>query len=425
MVKSTTPNSTGKRSFRGKNHTKNTTKIFLLQAKVFFLTYKGGSKAGFRLTKKGLADFLLSNPNDRSIKPVSYLVSEQAYLSGEPHFHVILEYDKRKQVISPGYFDYQGVHPNIQTMRNMKAALQYVHKQDLEPLTNINIIQQKRKARAKDSSSLYQLLEQQMLKDPFRFNVYMYCQRYNLGKQIYKANYTKAIGLIHKMQEAQCKALLRNLPGIKLITPTLIQQKLDPAQLKQFYSQSCYQRIVDYVNIIHHYPNRDPQTRAPIKTPHLFLVGTSDLGKSALVNHRPHGQYVHPGLEHYYSVFTLGVAQRFYPPYCNYIFNLVFWNQFVVDSPLYPRRLNNQLLDYLDGAIGSLVQKGRSAYDRQDNPRHILTSNFTLQYHVSSAFKTQQTCAKVLVALRSRIIQVCIPDHCPLHFLRKLFVSCR
>lgn len=397
---------------------------FRFQGKVFFLTYKGISDFGEKVAKDSLANFLLNqNPNEVKNRPQKYLVCQQMYDSGQPHFHAILVYPKRKNIQNPLFYDYKGIHPNIQPMRNMKAALDYVYKQDARPDTNMDIVQQRRKARAKDSSSLYELLRQQMKRDPFHFNVYNYCRKHNLDCQIYKTNYTKAITLVNHMQQAQCRAIIRDKPGIKFITRELIRQRLTPEQLTQFYSHPCYQKIVDFVNTIYTYPNRTPDTRAPVKTRHLLIVGGPDIGKSALVNHRPTDLHPYPGLDHYYGTHPLGVAQKFYPPYTNYTFSLVFWNEFVVDSPLYPKRRYNQLLDYLDGARGSLLQKGKPAYDRQDNPRHILTSNRTLKQHVRSTFNSEESRAMALRNLPARIQQVCVPEGKDIHFLRKLFIS--
>ena len=92
-------------------------KSFLLQSSTFFLTFKGISDIGEKITKFDLANFLTkSNPSDRKLYPEKYMVCEQSYDDGTPHFHVILVYPKRKQVLHPDYYNYLGIHPNIQTM---------------------------------------------------------------------------------------------------------------------------------------------------------------------------------------------------------------------------------------------------------------------------------------------------------------------
>lgn len=408
---------------------------FKLQSTTFFLTYKGQTDFGQKITKKLLADFLINGtPRDRSLKPSKYLICQQTYESGLPHFHVILVYPHRKVIADPRYFDYHGsrdplgihpVHPNVQPMRNMKAALSYVYKQDPQPLTNMDIIAQERVARAKDSRSLYQLLEQQMLKDPFTFDVDAYCSKHYLFKQIYKANYAKAITLIKRAQPAYARMYLSQKPGIQFITPEVIRTRLNEDELAQFYSDPCYQKIVDHINQIHRYPNRDPSSMAPSKTPHLLLVGDASIGKSALVDHRPTDKYPYPGLMHYYACYHMSIGQKFFPPYRSFDYRMVRWNQFTIVSDMFPKSGYNRLLDYLEGAPSALPQKGRPPVQRQDNPKHILTSNRTLQQHICKTFASQQSRALARRNIGTRIDCVVIPAGKSIHFLRKLFIPCR
>jgi hypothetical protein len=336
---------------------------FRLSSTTYFLTYKGTSDTGQKITKNTLSDYLLQgNPNDIKLRPEKYLICEQMYDSGQPHFHAILIYSKRKEVTLPHYYDFLGIHPNIQPMRNMKAALQYVYKQDPHPLTNMDIVQQKRVARAKDTTSLYQLLQQQMLKDPVRFDVDDYCATHGIFKQIYKANYAKAITLIRRAQPAYARRLLADKPGIRLITPGLIQQRLNPQELAQYNSHPCYANIVAHVNQIHTYPKH----RAPLKTRHLLLVGGPDIGKTSLIYHRADPLHPHPGLAHYLATYYLSVGQKYYPPYRSYDYRLVNWQQFTIVSDMFPKSGYARLLNYLDGSVSALPQKGRPPVQRHD-----------------------------------------------------------
>ena len=400
---------------------------FRLQSKCFFLTYKGISDSGQKITKKSLANFLLrQNPNEPKVRPEKYLVCQQMYDSGEPHFHAILIYPTRKNIQRQDFYDFLGIHPNIQKMRNMKAALEYVYKQDTDPHTNMDIVQQKRVARAKDSSSLYQLLQQQMLKDPFRFDIDDYCATHNIDRHIYKANFSKAITLLKRMQPAYArKTLKQNKNGIELITPTLIQQNLNEAQLAQFYSHPCYQKVIDHVNEIHKYPNKDQSTQAPLKTRHLLLVGGPDIGKTSLVYHRANSVDPYPGLAHYYPTYYLSIGEKYFPPYRSYDYALVNWQQFSIVSDMFPKSGYNRLLNYLDGSVSALPQKGRPPVERQDNPKHILTSNLGIKGHVLRSFKSPQNRAMALRNLPARVEEVKIPQGKSIHFLRKLFLPLR
>lgn len=415
------PDSLRKSSLKEK---KPSSKAFLLHSKVIFLTFKGILENDEKIDKISLLNYLLKqNQNDRSLRPEKYLICEETYDSGEPHFHVILDYPKRKQITSPNYYDYLGIHPNIQPMRNMKAALQYCYKEDPSPLTNMDIVQQKRVARAKNTSSLYQLLEEQMLKDVFHFDVDAYCIKYNLAKQIYKANFQKAITLIKRMQPAYARQILRDKPGIKMITPELIEQRLTFAELNQYYSHPCYQKIINHINQICTYPNRNQATRAPLKTKHLLIVGGPDIGKTSLICHRANFIDSNPGLAHYYPTYYFSVGQKFFPPYRSYDYSLVNWEQFTIVSDMFPKSGYNRLLNYLDGSISALPQKGKPPIQRQDNPKHILTSNRTLQEHICKTFKSKQSLELSKQNLPARIDCVEIPKGKDIHFLRKLFVN--
>ena len=124
---------------RGNTYSK---KEFRLKATTYFLTYKGQNQQDQKITKLELKNYLVdNNPFDRTALPKKYAICQQKYESGQIHFHVILFYEKRKQILNPNYYDYKGIHPNIQHMRNLKAALQYIKKQDPQPLANLDIHQ--------------------------------------------------------------------------------------------------------------------------------------------------------------------------------------------------------------------------------------------------------------------------------------------
>lgn len=395
---------------------------FRMNAKNYFLTYKGISDFGQKITKEGLASYFLQRSKNCKIPLSKYLICQQMYDSGQPHFHVMLQYEKRKQITSASTFDYLGIHPNIQTIRNMKATLQYCHKEDPHPLTNMDVAQQFRVARAKDSSSLYQLLEEQLRKDPFKFDLDKYCVTHNLFKQIYKANYLKATRLIKQAQPAFARHILSSKPGLCYITPDLIRQKLNAHELEQFYAYPCYQNIIDHINQITAFPNRDENTMAPLKTRHLLLVGDTNIGKTSLIAHRPSTLDSHPGLAYHLATYYLSIGQKYFPPYRSFDYRLVAWQQFTICSDLFPKSGYNRLLNYLDGSPSALPQKGRAPVQRQDNPKHILTSNRSLEQHICKTFTSHQSRQKARSALRARIDEVLIPPGRSVHFLRKLFV---
>ena len=162
---------------------------------------------------------------------------------------------------------------------------------------------------------------------------------------------------------------------------------------------------------------------APSKTPHLLIVGDASIGKSALVDHRPTLQYPYPGLMYYHACYHLSIGQKYFPPYRSFDYRMVRWNQFTIDSDMFPKKGYNRLLDYLEGAPSALPQKGRPPVQRQDNPKHILTSNRTLEQHICKTFNSQQSRAMSRMNLGTRVDCVVVPPGKNIHFLRKLFIS--
>ena len=384
---------------------------FSLRSKCIFLTYKGITENQEKITKENLANFLLNqNPNQRTNKPEKYLVCQQTYEDGTPHFHVILNYSKRKDITSPDFYDYLGIHPNIQTMRNMKAALDYVHKEDSNPHTNMDIAQEKRVARAKDSSSLYSFLEEEMMKDPFDFDPIKYCLDHNLTKEIYKANFSKALTLLKKVQQAQCNRVLFQKPGFKPITRTLIQQKLSPEELKTYDSWSGYQTIADHLNQIPVY-----RFRRPAKTMNLLITGPKSTGKSALVWQT----YIQPPfnpLNSHISVYPMGMKDWF-PEYRSEIYDAIYWNQAKLTSYSY-----DTILQLLDGSPVMLPAKG-GGHKKVDNPLVVLTSNMTLDQMIKEKFRYNPSYITMARDnLSVRITNVIIPKGYDLFLLQKLIV---
>lgn len=384
---------------------------FFLHSTTFFLTYKGISDTGQKITKESLANYhLYENPYDLKIRPEKYLVCQQTYDSGELHFHIILMYPKRKQITSQDYYDYKGIHPNVQTMRNMKAALQYVFKQDTNPLTNMDIVQQRRIARAKDSSSLYQFLYEQMLKDPLNFDVFKYCQEHNLSKQIYKANYTKAVRLIKQVQKVHCNKILSEKPGFKPITRSLIQSLLTPSELTCYDSWGGYQTIVDYLNVM--VLERGSRQQ---KSMNLLLTGAPSTGKSALVWQRN----PLPGrssIATYCSVYPMGMRDWF-PDYKSDVYHCIYWNEAKLTS-----YSQDVILQLLDGSPVMLPAKG-GGHKKIDNPMVIMTSNMTLDQMIHAKFSYNKFYADMARAnLSVRIKNVIIPPGYDLFLLQKLLV---
>ena len=387
-------------------------KQFLLQSTTYFITFKGIlPDSGQRIDKNQLLNFLLNQcSTNKRLPPQRYLLCQQTYQSGQPHYHVILVYPKRKKILESTAFDYRGIHPNIQPMRNMKAALQYVYKEDPHPLTNMDVVQQKRIARAKDSSSLYPLLRQQMMKDPFNFEVMKYCLDHNLDQAMYKANYSKAVHLLRKVQEAYCNKLLFQKPGFKFISRSHIQSRLSPSELITYDSWPGYQTIVNYLNIM----NKDRGARQQ-KSKNLLITGPPSTGKSALFWQRT----PLPGrtsIVNHLSLYPMGMKDWF-PEYKSDVYAGIYWNEAKLTSYSY-----DVILQLLDGSPVMLPAKG-GGHKKVDNPLVIMTSNMTLVQMIKHKFQYNKQLQRMArLNLSERVQNVIIPKGYDLFLLQKLLV---
>lgn len=394
---------------------------FRIVSKQFFVTYKGISEDGTLLTKEILLDFFLNKCIVTTKRNFQYVVCEEMYDSGLPHFHVILIFPKRIQITNPRFLDFNDIHPNIQILRNMTATLDYVYKEDPHPLTNLDILKSRLEARVSSKSTLYSVLQQEMMKNPYTFNVEDFLIKNKLTQHMYKTDYNKALSLIKMIQPAYAKRLLNSKTPLHPITSSLIEKVLSPDEISEFYSHKCYQKIVDHINELIKYPNFDEASKLPFKTKHLLIVGPSDIGKTSLVHSNARDDK-YPGLAHYYATYPLSVGQRFFPLYSSYVYRLVSWEEFTIDSDLFPKKRYNNLLNYLDGSISALPQKGRVPVERSDSPKHILTSNRSLLKHINSTFNSDENKEMSLMNLKARIDCVVIPQGKSIHFLRKLFI---
>ena len=395
---------------------------FRMSTRYYFLTFKGTKQDGTLLTKEAIRR-ALHEDHPSVVKPQAYFIAEELYDSGEPHFHCLLRFEKRKEIRNQRYFDVGGVHPNIQALRNLPAALDYLTKEDSRPLTNLDLAVQVLHARASNTKLLYDLMLDAMKADPMGWDVAEWLREHDLSRSVYKADFSKAIRMVKMVQPAYARDLLREWKGIHEITRSLITQRLSPEELRMYDSDPCFARIVAHVNEIRSYPNLCRESTAPAKTRHLLIVGDPDIGKSALLDHRATAEYPHPGLSHYYSTFNMSTGEHYFPPYESFVYPLVRWDEFVIDSRMFPKREYNRLLEYLGGGECLLSIKYATPVRRSDNPKHILTSNRPLSSHIDATFKSEENRLLARSNLGVRVESVHVRRPKTLHFLRKLFVS--
>lgn len=93
-------------------------KGFRLSAKKVFLTYPK-----CKLSKEELLEKL---PGKESLQ--QYVISTELHEDGEPHLHAILVYNYKLNIKDQKHFDIEGYHPNIQPVKNLNNAINYVCK---------------------------------------------------------------------------------------------------------------------------------------------------------------------------------------------------------------------------------------------------------------------------------------------------------
>ena len=354
-----------------------------------------------------------------------YRIALQHHQNSIPHLDILLIYEASKQRRLTD-FDYILRHGNVTTYRKLNdAILSYGTKEDKYNLSNLPPDTSAVLQLQQFKSDPYLFLYNQMKKDPLHFNVEAYVQKNQLSQHI--SNWGSIKSKLKDMQLAAANILLRQKPGLKLITKQLIRKRFTKGEHKTYKKfKELYNLIIERINHIILHPNNSPQTTNELQSKHLFINSKqSSIGKTSLVDFKvlANSKFAHPGLSHYLPVYYLNSTQTYFPPYTSYVYAAVFWDQFTIDSITFPKKRYNLLLSYLGGSTVSLPIKGHHAALRRDNPLHILTSNYTLQELICKTFKSEDSRAKARSNLSARIQQVTVPKGVSLHLLRKLFVS--
>jgi len=93
---------------------------FRLNAYTVFLTYpQSGDTA-----KDDLMAFLLTVGRN----PEYGVVSLERHEDGSPHLHAVFKYKTKLNVRNPKHFDFNGLHPNIQSARKFTDVVKYCKK---------------------------------------------------------------------------------------------------------------------------------------------------------------------------------------------------------------------------------------------------------------------------------------------------------
>lgn len=344
-----------------------------------------------------LLDKLLSSKTaKKGIK--YYSIAIESHADGNPHLDMLLIFEKKIRLKNTELDFLCDKHGNLTRYRSLnQAILDYGSKEDT-PISNLpstsNILLEQ--SIKKDP---YNILEKEMLKNPYNFDVAEYCQQNNLAKHI--KNWASIKTKLRDIQIATCNLQLRNKPGIKEITPELIQQELTPSQQEEYHSWDGYQTIVQYINEIKIYGyNRK------FKSKQLLLIGQPNTGKTSL-NRK---------LNEFYSTYEIGLT-KWFPQYANDTYKLFSWNEFSLNVMPYP-----VLLKLLEGTYINLEQKGSSVL-RTNNQLIIMNSNISLIQHLIMKFGTNSKLVQLKENVknsRARIHQIEIPKGKTLFLLLKL-----
>ena len=334
-----------------------------------------------------------------------YKIAAQIHpTTGIPHLDILLLY-KRTVRKSLNRFDYLIKHGHLSKYKKLnEAILSYGDKEDLDPKTNF----------PKDLSWIlkvnqmqldpYQLLQREMLKDPFNFEPYQWLRDHNLYQAISKTNWSKVISLLNKRRQAQCNNILHDKPGFLPIDKKHAKQCLSIRQYAKFLKHlTNYKVILSKINEVLVYGFDRPH-----KTKNLLIVGPPNTGKTSLALQ----------IQKHVSVYYMGV-HNWFPSYRNRIYKMILWNQFNLKCMAYP-----QLLNFLEGTKIDLQYKGGSTL-KTDNQLIFMTSNMTLSQHIASRFSSEDSRALAEANLRARIEQVILPEGIDLFLLQKLITSAK
>jgi len=345
--------------------------------------------------KRRTLDLLHANENSRGLS--KWCVAWQTHPgSGYAHLDILLIYSKC--ILNPmTRYDYLVKHGNLTKYRTLnRAILEYNLKEDKRALTNLNVKRKLLESQVKDD--LYALMEQAMLKCPFKFTCHQWLDANDLYRAAAKTNLYKSIRMVKDRQQVVCNKILVAKPGIRLITRAHVIECLPPAELAMYDSWAGYQTIMNHLNHIPRYGCNRPH-----KTLNLLIVGRPNTGKTALALM----------VKKHCAVYPKGVTTWF-PSYRSGVYSMTLWNEFTLGGMPF-----SDILNFLEGNVMDLQYKGGMTR-KDDNQLVYMTSNWSLEEHICKKFKLEPDRAHARLNLRARIEEVIIPASLNLFLLLRL-----
>lgn len=336
-----------------------------------------------------------------------YHIALQHHVNNIPHLDILLIYEKSVQH-KLNHFDYLIKHGKITTYRKLnRAILDYGKKEDQEALSTLPEDSSKVISIEQLKSNSYAYLEREMLKDPLHFNLEQYVYQNNLAQHISAWSSIKT--KLKDMQQAAAHLRLQQKSGFKLITRSLIEESLNPKELKLFDSWKGYQTIVDYLN---HIPTWS--YKRPLKTKNLLITGEPNIGKTSFIESDLNKSF--NCIENYCSLYPMS-SKTWWPNYKSEVYQVISWNETKLTAYSY-----DVILKVLEGAKVDLPQKGSSTL-KYDNPLVIMTSNMTLEQMIKVKFGYSLDLVRLAHKnLGARIENVIVPKGLTLFLIQKLLL---
>lgn len=332
----------------------------------------------------------------------NYSIAVESHADGNPHLDLLLIFETRVRMSVVELDFLCDKHGDLTRYRNLTAGvLDYGSKED-KPLTNISdraaIL-----AAHEFKQDPYRVIQTQMLKDPFHFDIDDFCARHDYIAAL--PNYLSLSARLRREQHSVADQRLLQKRGLGFLTPQLIRSTLTPEQYTRFQSWPGYCTIVSAINSMVEYG-----AYRPFKSQQLLLVGRPNTGKTTLTRL----------LSEYVASYEMGVTNWF-PRFRSGTYPVISWNQFNLNVLSYPN-----LLRFLEGTPMDVEYKGGCTL-KSDNPLIILTSNLSFQtqllrrYANASRINRFELVQAALENFPARVTELTLPPGHTLFFFQKLF----
>jgi len=293
-------------------------KEFRMNAMKFLLTYAQCH------TKKEDAAKRIEEKFGNDLK--GYIVCEEKHQNGDPHLHVFLLFNKRKNFKQASCFDFiGGQHGNYKVVNSLRGSVEYVTKAGCYVVKGLDIESIKSKKAPKNETVAKMLMD---------------------GKSMVEVNeHDPGYVMINKRKLEEYGTWVRLLKHRKekedYVPPTIEGLNEADLQIAQWITANI-------------------RSSRRFKAPQLFIYGERNRGKTSLIEH----------LEKSLSVYHIPVTEDFYDAYDD-DYDLAVMDEFKGQKTL------QWMNEFLQGSKMTLRKKG-SQYLKTKNIPVIILSNYSL-----------------------------------------------